>query len=129
MVSSSHGTSGGLHLCAALCITTPQTMPWQLLPISEVTLSVSTVRHKLKTIGLEFRVLDFAKFYSANSHARCWLQARLAALCARNDTDDIDMDMNRLSTRSSTRTSSTADLTHPVAQVRPFMTHLTSYHL
>ena len=38
-------------------------------------------------------------------------------MCARDDDDD-DNYLGQASTRSSTRVSSTTDLTHPVAQVR-----------
>jgi hypothetical protein len=41
------------------------------------------------------------------------MQARLAALCAREDEDEVA----RSSAHSSTRVSSTTDLTHPAAQV------------
>ncbi len=43
-------------------------------------------------------------------------QARLAAMCARDDDDDY----GPLSARSSTRVSSTTDLSHPAAQVPSF---------
>ncbi len=43
-------------------------------------------------------------------------QARLAAMCARDDDDDY----GPLSARSSTRASSTTDLSHPAAQVPSF---------
>lgn len=42
------------------------------------------------------------------------MQARLAALCAREDEEDLA----RSSAHSSTRVSSTTDLTHPAAQAR-----------